>query len=180
MYKLTAKSLKTSLDIYVEFETQEEAEKFAQLAVKDDHWGKPLRVIKQDSKLLKPEGAVLLRTEITQNELGETEEIAHYELPCEYEYEITFDESIAKKKKRQDRILKGKVKAQKCEDAINYMIDANSDLTKEQVDIMLSTFSNIHMALQAKRIDTARILIEAIVQEDMNEIKEDLLEILNG
>lgn len=180
MQKLTATVTAHNISIGpLNFDTKTQAEEWVQEQVNSGAWGKSERTISQEASLPKPESSTLLRTEEHEDGLGKTVRTSFYDCPAEYTFEISEDIEAANKMRRQVRIQRGLIKARKCEEAISYMIDYNEDKTEAEVTAMLTNFSQAHTALEQKRIDSARLAIQAITESDMQEIKSDLLEILS-
>ena len=68
-----------------------------------------------------------------------------------------------------------------CESVLDYIAGMNSDreLTTEQIDEMEVTFGGIAQLLRANRPQSAKVLIEQIVVDDVlvtEEMKQDILE----
>lgn len=91
-----------------------------------------------------------------------------------------YDLKILKKTTMAAKKARGAVSRQKCKDALDYIAGGNldSEMTEEQIDLMMASFEPIFKALQNNRPGKALRLINLVTDPAHETLKNDLIEIL--
>lgn len=182
--KVTIKSAQGEYLQHVIFEEQSAQEAWLQMLHDTHAWGKPEHTITTD-KILTP--AIEQVVEVIDDVEVVTQEYVPpvyetIEVPAEYEVEIVdITEEINAANALAERKAKGSAARKVCTGALDLIAGYNleRELTAEQITQMQSTFGSIQSALMTSRPSSAKVLIEAIVPDDVIVTADMKAEILN-
>lgn len=206
MYKVIWSNIHSSGE--PKFETLEEAQSWINGHISNNTFGlperwlsEPLEGVETRETELEPAQPEIAEHTIMQmqydeedNELGEVEVtipfqaardaiiITEYLHPAQYTYEIIdITEEYEIQQRRANRAARGRIFDSCCKEVINYIQGYNDDmeLTLEQIQSMVSTFSTIDVLLSKGYAKTARSAIQAIEPDEVvtAEMKSDILAI---
>ena len=154
------------------FETELLADAWILEQVKNESWGSNKEVEQANSYFSKCIFAV--------DEYEEDCTTKHYG-PDNYSIVKTdITEQDQKNKLRQDRIVRGKIAKEKCDNALALVAGFNLDAekTEEEIDAMEAEFSLVLDALNKRRPEKAKRLIMLVEKEELAELKSEILEVL--